>query len=143
MGSFNLKIKPKRPTRIAANNQHVLATYTLDQAYITPLELLGKKTPETHKVLPRGWVVALHPTTQKIVPHYTSYGFAPVGVILIDADCGSGDYERDTEIEVLFRGDVMEENTWDNGIFGEVLSITKDTLANRIQFVKETGLIRF
>ncbi len=146
MSNFDLKIRRNRPTRILADQNRVLATYTLDSSYITPLELIGKKTlktPDTRKVLPRGTVVALNPSTLMAVPNYTSYNFGELGVIIKDADCDTGPFVHDTEIEVVWRGDVMEKHLWDNGTFGTVLDATKTALVSRIAFVKETNKIRF
>lgn len=139
---FNLKKERSRRFDFVVKTS-VVATYTVDQAYVGTYELVGKPK-ETVKVLPAGYVVALNPATQKVVPHYATYGFSQVGVTIDDVMLGhSSDDYHDREIEVLWRGVVLEDYVWDDGDYGDVLQATKDALIERIDFVKESGLTRW
>jgi hypothetical protein len=131
---FDLVTQSDRETELFVFSQGgVVASYTLDRDYITPLELVG--TTDLRKVLPLGHVLALNPDTQKVVPHFTTYGFDPVGVLLHDADAHSSD----PAVPAIFRGDLLETSCWDNGTYKVVLQSTKDSLTDRIAFVKEVG----
>jgi len=136
---YDLKIKRNRPLDFVIE-QKVVATYTLDQSYVAAYDLVTDPV-ETHKLLPAGYVVALNPATQKVVPNYSSYSFGAVGIVLDDVDMGqsSSDY-HDREVNVLWRGIVLEDFIWDNGDYGSVLQGTKSALLERILFVKETNL---
>jgi hypothetical protein len=118
---------------ILASGQHVIATYTIDTAYVTPVTLADG---ESRKVLWEGTVLALNPTNNQAVPNYTSYGFQALGVLLQQVDVHDGDEVG----PVVFRGDVIEDYCSDNGTFGTVLAATKTALADRIQFVLEKRL---
>lgn len=136
---FDLKIKPDRDTGFVYHAD-AIATYTVDQSYIATYDLVADP-PESEKVLMAGYVMALDPTTQKVVPNYTTYGFEPVGVAMDDVWLGSSSTDfHDREINLLWRGMVNERLIWDNGDFNNVLQATKDALIERIDFVKETGL---
>jgi hypothetical protein len=115
---------------ILASDNPVIASYTLDSTYITPVTL---NDGESRKVLRAGTVLAVRPSNSKVVPNYTSYSFGAVGVLYQDADVQDGD----EAVPVVFRGDLIEDYCSDNGTFGTVLSATKSTLADRIQFVTE------
>ena len=139
---FDLKIKRSRNLSFVVDRS-VVATYTLDQSYVSTYDLVGKPL-ENHKLLMGGYVVALDPSTQKVVPHYPSYGFTPVGINLEDVALGKSDQDyRDHEIEVLWRGVVLEDLLWDNGDFSNILEATKTALLGRIEFVKETRQTRW
>lgn len=105
----------------------VVATYTVDADYVS-----GKTLADgtTRKVAWEGTVMALRPSNSQAVPNYTTYGFAALGVLLQSVDVEDGDQVA----PIVFRGDVAEDYCYDNGVFGTVLSATKNTLADRIQF---------
>ena len=132
---FVLKSRKDRPSTITAGRRRVIATYTLDADYVTALTL---EDETTQKVLPLGTVLALNPSTDKVVPNYTSYGFGALGVLLYDADCGetTDGYNYDRIVNVVVYGEVLEKHCWDNGTFGSVLNATKASLSPRISFVK-------
>lgn len=118
---------------ILASGDRVIATYTIDNDYVTEVTLADGRS---RKVLWEGQVLALNPTSQLAVPNYTTYGFAALGVLAQHVDVEDGDREA----PVVFRGDIKEDYCTDNGTFGSVLAATKTTLADRIQFVTETRL---
>ena len=118
---------------ILASSNWVAASYTIDSQYVAAVTLADGTTKE---MLWEGQMMALNPVGQKVVPNYASYGFAALGPIMSPADLSNGD----TEHAVLFRGDVKEDFITDDGVFGTVLSATKNTLADRIQFVTEDRL---
>lgn len=130
---FDLVVQPRRESEVLALPSATIASYTLDQDYITPLELVG--TSDTKKILPLGTVLSLNPVGKKVVPNFTSYGFGELGVLLHDADVHSAD----AAVSVVFRGDVLETSCWDNGTYGAILTATKRALTDRIAFVKEVG----
>lgn len=118
---------------ILASGDYVAATYTVDADYVTEVTLADGRS---RKVLWEGQVLGLNPANQQVVPNYTTYGFAAVGVLLQHVDVEDGD----SEVPVVFRGDIKEDYCIDNGTFGTVLAATKAALADRIQFVTETRL---
>jgi hypothetical protein len=133
-----MKTRPQRPSNVVADRSYLtVATYTLDSSYITPI-LLTDNT--SRRFLPVGTVVAYNPTTGKVVPNYTTYGFGVLGCITNDADCGEvGSQETgDRVVGVVIRGIVWEDRSWDNGVYGTVLQATKDVLS-RITFTKTTN----
>lgn len=134
---FDLVIQPTRESELLALPGHTSTTYTLDRDYVTELEIVG--STDLKKVLPLGTVLAFDPTTLKVVPHYTTYGFEQVGVLRFDADVHSAD----AAVNVIWRGDVLETSCWDNGTYQTVLDATKNALTDRIAFVKESGLVSF
>ena len=97
---------------------------------------MADENKNSRKIGLAGSVLALNPTSNKLVPNFTSYGFAAAGVLLHDADCGNPGDPHDAVVDMLWRGLVLEKRCWDNGVYGEVLSATKDVLADRIIFVK-------
>ncbi len=135
---FDLKFKRKRDPDLLANDSFVLASYTIERNYVQSYVLAGIPS-ETRKVVPLGYVMALDPTNQKIVPHYTTYGFKVVGVLFEDGDAENAD----PVVDIIWRGDVLEKNCWDNGGFGSVLEASKTALTDRIQFVSESGIVKF
>lgn len=139
---FDLQIKPNRNLDFLVQDD-VIATYTLDQSYVPTYDLVGEPSLNI-KMLLGGYVVALNPTTQKVVPNYETYGFGVVGIALDDVFLGtnSQDY-HDREINVLWRGVVLEDLLWDDGGYGSVLASTKTALKERIDFVDETDLTRW
>lgn len=139
---YELKFKKNRPTTIATGKKPVVATYTLDQSYWPTYEL-DTEIPDSEKIAMAGYVVAMNPANSKVVPNYTSYGFGQVGVLLNDVSMGPPGRYHDREASVIWRGDIIEDNCWDNGGFGSVTQATKDALANRIKFVDETEDIQF
>jgi len=132
---FALKTRKSRASTVLASERKTIATYTLDHQYVAALTLTDETT---QKVLPLGTVLALNPVTNKVVPHYTSYGFGQVGVLLYDADCGEDTtgFEYDRVVDVVWAGEVYEKHCWDNGAYGSVLAATKAALSPRISFVK-------
>jgi len=132
---FVLKSRKDRPSTITVGGRRVIATYTLDAGYVTALTL---EDDTTQKVLPLGTVLALDPSSNKVVPNYTSYGFGELGILLYDADCGedTAGYNYDRIVNVVVRGEVLQKHCWDNGTFGTVLNATKAALSPRISFVK-------
>lgn len=118
---------------ILASDNAVIATYTLDQNYVTE-QTLADGTSK--KVLWEGTVLANDPSSKKVVPNYTTYSFGELGVLLQTAYAENGD----VEVGVVFRGDVIEDHCSDNGTFGTVLAATKTALADRIQFVDQNRL---
>ena len=130
---YRLKIRSSRPTPVTISNFEVISTYTLDHQYVQTYTLADD---DTRKVQPAGSVLAFDPASGKVLPNFTSYGFAAEGVLLTDADCGDPGDPHDVVADVLWRGLVLETRCWDNGVYGTVLSATKNTLADRIMFVK-------
>lgn len=90
--------------------------------------------------MPVGSIVAYNPSTGKVVPNYTSYGFGVVGCITNDADCGEqgAPETSDQQVGVVIRGVVWEDRMWDNGTYGAVLQATK-TVLSRITFTKTSN----
>lgn len=112
---------------VLVSGNSVIATYTVDADYVAAQTLADGSS---RKVLWEGTVMSRIGTTGLIVPNYTTYGFAPLGVLLQTVDVNDGD-----EIApVVFRGDVAEDYCYDNGIDGTVLAATKNALAGRITF---------
>lgn len=139
---FDLKKKRNRNLDFLVQAK-VIATYTVDQAYVDTYDLVGEPAL-TLKILPAGYVVAFNPETKKVVPNYTSYGFGVVGITTDDVELGASEQEyHDKEVNVLWRGVVLEDFLWDNGDYNGVLQATKDALIERISFVDETGLTRW
>jgi hypothetical protein len=118
---------------ILASSNYVASSYTLDANYVA-LQTLADGT--TAKVLWEGTIVAVDPSNSKVVPNYTAYGFGELGPLLQVAYADNGD----TEVAVVFRGDVVEAYCSDDGTFGTVLAATKTALADRIQFTAQTRL---
>jgi hypothetical protein len=109
----------------------VFATYTIDKDYVSTTDRNGRKW------LKEGWVMALDPSTEKIVPHYTSYGFGVIGVLPGPV---SLENEEGTHDEIV---GIVVDNAWldsdlifDNGTFGTVTSTTISALDKRIVFAK-------
>jgi len=118
---------------ILASGHYVIATYTLDSAYVTEATLADGSS---RKVLWEGQILGLNPADDTVVPQYSTYGFGALGVLLQFADVHTGD----EVVPVVVRGDVIESYCTDEGSFGSVQSATKTTLADRIWFVQETRL---
>ncbi len=133
--AFVLRFKKSRPKTIAACKYGVIASYELDHMFIQTYELVNDGYER--KLAMSGTVLAINPTSGKVVPNFTSYGFAAVGVLMGDADCGDPGWAHDVEVNVMWRGLAIEERCWDNGVYGTVLGNTKDTLAERIDFVRD------
>jgi hypothetical protein len=138
---FTIKSKKSRPGTVLADQNKIIATYTLDKDYIAPVTLADNTTGR--KILPLGTILALNPTTKKVVPNYTTYNFGVIGPLLHDADCGWELSNYDRVVEVVWRGEVLEKHCWDNGTYGTVLDATKAALSGRINFVKLTGVVSF
>jgi hypothetical protein len=138
---FNFKKWGSRPGALwASREERTVATYTLDQSYVTTYQMSDDVT--TLKVLPRGTILAIDPDSQKVVPNFSPYNFAPLGVLLEDAECGNlngDDFTYDQEVGVIWSGVVYEKTCWDNGTKGTVLDTTKAALVERIDFVKKTS----
>ena len=118
---------------IFVSNVKVIATYTLDHDYVTEATLADGTS---RKVLWEGQVLGLNPANSKVVPNYTTYGFAAVGVLIQTIDVQDGD----DVVNVAWRGDIDENACTDNGTYGTVLAATKSTLTDRIQFTKKNRL---
>jgi len=132
---LTIRSRKNRPSAVFASERRVIATYSLDKDYVANLTLADGTA---RKVLPLATVLALDPSSHKVVPHYTTYGFGQVGVLLYDADCGeeTDGYNYDRIVNVVWEGEIYEDHCWDNGTFGSVLNATKDALSPRISFVK-------
>lgn len=112
----------------------VIATYTLDSTYITPVTLPGS---DSEPVLHEGTILALNPANGLVVPNYTSYGFGVVGVLYQAADTRYGN----VEVPVVFdNAEIVEADCADNGTFGTVLAATKTALSGRINFTVQDRL---
>lgn len=120
---------------ILVSDHAVIATYTLDQDYITPITLADAEST-TRKILHEGEVLALNPATGKVVPNYTSYGFGVLGVLLQYADA----HNADAVVPVVMEGWVYEGYVTDNGVFGTVLAATKTSFGDRILFTSSDRL---
>jgi len=107
-------------------------SYTITTTYLnTYTSLIGN--PAGHVYMqPLGSVMALRPDTMTVVPHFTSYGWQPVGVLDVDAIM---DWNEEMEVPIIVRGDVFETLCWDNGDYGTVLESTKQALGDRVKFV--------
>lgn len=109
----------------------VLGTYTIDEDYVSTTDLSG------HKYLKEGWVMALNPANDKIVPNYTSYGFGVIGVLPGPSSLENDEGEHDEIVALVMDGAWLDEDLcFDNGVFGTVLSATKTTLSGRIVFAQ-------
>jgi hypothetical protein len=113
---------------ILASSLYVATTYTVDKDYVTPVTLADGTT---RKVVPEGTIVAYDPSTGKVVPNYTTYGFTALGPLLREVDV----HEADELGAVVYRGDITESLCSDNGTFGTVLAATKTALGDRVHFV--------
>lgn len=137
---FRIKGRANRPFQVVAEDHYsTIATYTLDAAYVTPVQT---EDLDYYKVLPVGTVLDYHPSTGNVVPHHTSYNFGVIGVLVGgDANCGivGGAEVGNRTVGVLFRGVVFEDRSWDGGTYGTVTQAVKDALARRIDFVKSTS----
>ncbi len=118
---------------VLASSNYVTATYTIDNRYVTEVTLADGAS---RKVLWEGQIMAVDPSSSKVVPNYTTYGFTALGPLLQFSDVHDGD----SEAPVVFRGDIIEAYCTDNGTFGTVLAATKTALADRIQFTAEARL---
>lgn len=116
----------------------VISTYTVDYTYVAPLQL---EDLTYRRIVPAGTVLAYNPTTGKVVPNYTTYGFGVIGVSRHDVDLDEvgANTEGDRLVSCILRGVVYEDNAWDNGTHGTVLQATKDALGKRVDFVKTTS----
>lgn len=135
---WQLQVRPNRNTDFWASDVRVVSSYTLDHTYVSPYTIITSTGTEQVKVQPAGSILSFNPTTKKVVPHFTSYGFGPIGVLTQDAHVGDNDTNyRDKAVGVVWRGDVKQDYLWDNGIYGTVTAETKDALSDRITFVDE------
>jgi len=115
---------------LIAGGEPVVASYTVDYQYVTEITLPG--SGDSRKVIQEGQVVSLDPSSRKVVPNYSAYGFTAVGVNIQDVDVTDGD----EALGVVWDGVLAEPVCIDNGVLGTVLSATKTALADRIQFTR-------
>jgi len=104
-------------------------TYTIDSDYVSTTDLNGLK------YLKEGWVMALNPSTMKIVPNYTSYGFGVIGVLPGPVSLQTTEGAHDQVVGIVVDNAWLDEDLcFDNGVFGTVLDATKTALSGRIVF---------
>lgn len=140
--ALRLKVKTNRRSRIVRHTEkEVIASYTLSASFLQAYTLVGPGK-RTRYVLPAGHVVAFDPVTRMVVPHFLTYGYPPIGPILIDADAGI-EGTNNPVVPVLWRGEAWEDACWDDGDYGTVLSSTKAALIGRITFIKNTSKVRW
>lgn len=133
---YKLKNRPNRTDELLAHKTANIFSYTLDRDYVTEVVL---DDDEDWKILPLGWVLAYNPDTNKVVPNYASYGFAPVGVLRNDAQVQFAD----TVVGVVWDGDVIEKFAIDQGVLGTVTEATKTALQDRLRFVRVTSVNKY
>ncbi|MBD3260292.1 MAG: hypothetical protein GF334_01220 [Candidatus Altiarchaeales archaeon] len=114
-------------------HQAIVASYTLDQDYVTEETLVDG---ESRKILRAGTIVAMNPSDDTIVPNYTTYGFGELGILYQDADTEDGD----AVVPVVLEAEVKEDVLVDNGTYGTVLAATKTALSGRVTFHKSNRL---
>lgn len=119
---------------LIAAGQPITASYTVNYLYVTELTLPG--SGDSRKIVQEGQVMSLDPSSRKVVPNYSAYGFSAVGVNLQDVDVTNGD----DAIALVFDGVLAEPVCIDNGTLGTVLAATKTALADRIQFARVSRL---
>jgi len=119
---------------LIAAGEPTMASYTVDYQYVTELTLPG--SGDSRKIVQEGQVMALDPSSRKIVPNYSAYGFSAVGVNVQDVDVTDGD----EALGIVYDGTVAEPVCIDNGTLGTVLAATKTALADRIQFTRKARL---
>lgn len=112
----------------------VTASYTVNYQYVAELTLPG--SGDSRKIIQEGQVMSLDPSSYKVVPNYSAYGFGAVGVNLQDVDVTDGD----EAVALVFGGVLAEPVCIDNGTLGTVLAATKTALADRIQFTRKSRL---
>lgn len=113
---------------VMASKGGTFASYTLDSTYVTPVTGVDGVS---RKVLRSGQVMAYNPATGKVVPNFTAYSMGVVGPLLQTANADNGD----TDVAIVFEGNVKESLCKDNGVFGTVLAATKTALAGRVNFL--------
>lgn len=119
---------------LIAGGEPVVASYTVDYQYVTEITLPG--SGDSRKVIQEGQVVSLDPSSRKVVPNYSAYGFTAVGVNIQDVDVTDGD----EALGVVWDGILAEPVCIDNGVLGTVLAATKTALADRIQFTRKARI---
>ena len=109
----------------------VIGTYTIDSDYVSTTDLNGLQ------YLKEGWVMALNPANDKIVPNYSSYGFGVIGVLVGPASTENIETVHDEVVGLVMDNAWLDEDLcFDNGVFGTVLDATKTTLSGRIVFAQ-------
>ena len=115
-------------------NMAVMGNYTVDENYVATTDING------HKYCKEGTVMALNPSSNKVVPNYTSYGFGVLGVLPLPVSLEDDSGEHDAEAAIVMDNAWLDEDLCkDNGTFGTVLSATKSTLSGRIVFATSLG----
>lgn len=129
-----LKNKPNRPRRIIASNADttVIFSYTLSSSVLSTYETTIGDPSGYILMQPQGSVMAFNPDTQQVQPHWTFQDPAPLGVLINDAIM---DWNAQAEVNILVRGDVVEDWCWDNGVYGTVTAEAKAALGDRVKFV--------
>lgn len=128
---FDLVKRTRRRDDIGYSRRQVIASYTLDKNYVQSYEIYWGETEVWRKVQPMGTILALDPSSRKVVPNFASYGFGVVGVLLDDAMVEYGD----EAVNVLWEGVANEKAVWDDGEYQNLLQATRDALADRISFI--------
>lgn len=128
---FDLVKRTRRRDDVAYGRRQVIASYTLDSNYVQSYEIYWGETEVWRKVQPMGTILALDPSSRKVVPNFASYGFEAVGVLLDDAMVEYGD----EAVNVLWEGVANEKAVWDDGEYQNLLQATRDVLADRISFI--------
>lgn len=129
-----LKSKPNRPRRIIASNADttVIFSYTLSSSVLSTYETTIGDPSGYILMQPQGSVMAFNPDTQQVQPHWTFQSPVALGVLINDAIM---DWNTQAEVNILVRGDVVEDWCWDNGIYGTVTAEAKAALGDRVKFV--------
>jgi hypothetical protein len=98
---------------------------------VASYEIYYGDTKVWRKLQPMGSILALDPSTRKVVPNFSSYGFGVLGVLVDDEMVEYGD----REVDVAWESVINEKAVWDNGLYQGLLQATKDALSDRVQFV--------
>lgn len=129
-----IKEKRNRPRRIVASNPDttVIFSYTISSSVLaTYTTTIGD--PSGYILMqPQGSVMAFNPDTQQVQPHFTFQTPVALGVLINDAIM---DWNTQAEVNILVRGDVVENWCWDNGVYGTVTAEAKAALGDRVRFV--------
>lgn len=134
-----------RTDRLILAGDPLIASYTLDGSYVTPLAIVTEEDEESVRVLPLGTVLALNPANNLVVPNYTSYGFGVLGVLKNDSIAQVWDDNpnviKNPVVNVVFDDGIINVDAcWDNGTRKSVLAATRSALQGRINFIDDEDI---
>lgn len=128
---YDLVTRTERRDDLLLSDRITIATYTLDHQYVTTYQVWYGETKLDRKIQPFGSVMALDPSSRKVVPNFASYGFGIMGVLLNDELVQFGD----KEVAIIFEGEINEKAIWDDGAYQNLLDATRVALRGRINFI--------